>query len=88
MKQFFVEWRGSLKVFGSGEGALLRNHREIIAAAWTDFEARLPDRYPPMLSALLAFEDGRELGLKYPNLLHSDSGEIIPHAESSFLEVS
>ena len=36
-----------------------------------------------MLSALLAFKDGWEPGLKYPNLLHSDLGEIIPHAEES-----
>ena len=79
-----------MKVFGSGEGAPLLNHWEIVAAAWMDFGARLPDRYPPRLSALLAFEDGREPGLKYPNLLRSDSfGEIIPHAEeSSFLGVS
>ena len=69
-----LSWRRSLKVFGPGEGASLRNHREIVAAAWTDFEARLPDRYPPTLSALLTFEDGREPGSKYPNLLRFDSG--------------
>ena len=73
----------------SEEGASLRGHREIVAAAWVDFEARLPDRYPPMLSALLAYEDGREPGSKYPNLLLSDSGETGPLPEkSSFFEVS
>ena len=76
----------SLWVRGGRFVADARNHREIVAAAWTDFGAGLPDRYAPMLSAL---EDGRETVLKYPNLLRSDSGEIIPHAEeSSFLEVS
>ena len=50
-----------MEVFGSGEGASLRNHREIVAAAWTDFEARLLDtEVSPMLSALLTFEDGRQ----------------------------
>jgi hypothetical protein len=34
-----------------------------------DLEARLPDRYPPQLSALLAFEDGREEGSRQPNFL-------------------
>jgi hypothetical protein len=37
-----------------------------------DLEARLPDRYPPQLSALfqmLAFEDGREEGSSQPNFL-------------------
>ena len=53
-----------MKVSGYGEGVSLRNHREVVAAAWTDFEARLPDRYPPMLSALLAIEDGQEPGLE------------------------
>ena len=67
----------------------MRDHREIVAAAWADFEARLPDRYPPMLSALLAYEDGREPGSKYPNLLLSDSDETGPDPEkSSFFEVS
>ena len=67
----------------------MRNRRVIVAAEWTDFGARLPDRYPPMPSVLLAFEDVWEPGLQYPTLLCSDSGEIIPHAEeSSFLEVS
>ena len=65
-----------MKVFGSGEGASLRNHREIVAAAWTDFEARVPDRYPPVLSVFLTFKDGWGPGLKYPNLLHSDSGRL------------
>ena len=34
-----------------------------------DFEAQLGDGYPPTLSALLAFEDGREPGSVYPNLM-------------------
>ena len=51
------------------EGASLRDFREIVAAMLTDLEARLPDEYPPKLAALLAFEDGREEGSKYPNFL-------------------
>ena len=48
-----ASWRRSLKVFGSGEGASLRNHQEIVAAAWTDFEARLLDTevFPDALCA-------------------------------------
>ena len=39
------------------------------------FEVQLGDGYPPTLSALLLFEDGREPGSKYPNLLLSEPGE-------------
>jgi hypothetical protein len=51
------------------EEGSLRDCREIVAGALADFEARIPDRYPPTLSALLAFEDGREEGSKYPNFI-------------------
>jgi hypothetical protein len=34
-----------------------------------DLEARLPDQYPPQLSALLAYQDGREEGSSQPNFL-------------------
>ena len=34
-----------------------------------EFEAQLGDGYPPTLSALLAFEDGREPGSVYPNFI-------------------
>jgi hypothetical protein len=50
-------------------GASLRDFREIVAEMLVDLEARLPDRYPPKLSALMAFEDGREEGSSYPNFL-------------------
>ena len=33
------------------------------------FEVQLGDGCPPTLSALLAFEDGREPGSVYPNLM-------------------
>ena len=49
--------------------APLRDYREIVAGMLADLEARLPDEYPPTLSVLLAFEDGREEGSRYPNLL-------------------
>jgi hypothetical protein len=51
------------------KGASLWDSREIVAGMLADLEARLPDRYPPKLSALLAFEDGREEGSRHPNFL-------------------
>ena len=47
----------------------MRDCREIVAGMLVDLEARLPDRYPPKLSALMAFEDGREEGSSDPNFL-------------------
>ena len=65
-----------MKVFDSriddpllGEGASLRDYREIVAGMSADIDTRLPDEYPTTLSVLLPFEDGREEGSKYPNFL-------------------
>jgi hypothetical protein len=51
------------------EAVSLRDCREIVAGMLADLEARLPDRYPPKHSALMAFEDGREEGSSHPNFL-------------------
>jgi hypothetical protein len=71
-----LSWKRSLRVFDSRiddpllrEGASLRDYREIVAGMSADIDARLPGEYPPTLSVLLPFEDGREEGSKYPNFL-------------------
>ena len=52
----------------------MQSCREIVAGMLADLEARLPDKYPPQLSALMAFEDGREGGSSHPNFL--SPGEV------------
>ena len=51
------------------ENTSLRHHREIVAKAYSDFRARLPDESPLSITALLVFVDGREEGSTYPNFL-------------------
>jgi hypothetical protein len=72
-----------LKVFDSRikdllfeEDASLRDCREIVAGMLADLEARLPDEYPPKLTVLLAFEDGREEGSKHPNFILDESKRV------------
>ena len=58
------------------EGASLRDCREIVAGMLADLEARLPDEYPPKLTVLLAFEDGREEGSEHPNFISDESKRL------------
>ncbi|KAF9643250.1 hypothetical protein BDM02DRAFT_3123697 [Thelephora ganbajun] len=71
-----ISWERSLVAFDSRidylsheEGASLRRHREIVAKAWSDFKARLPEETPPTLTTLLVFTDGRERESRYPNFM-------------------
>lgn len=52
------------------ENKSLRRHREVVAEAWTDFNAKLPDHQSPLsITARLVFVDGRQEGSKYPNFM-------------------
>jgi len=71
-----VSWEKSLVAFDSrigslpyGESASLRYFRNIVADAWSDFEAGLPENSPSQLSVSLTFIDGREAGSKYSNFM-------------------
>ena len=49
--------------------ASLRYYRKVVGEAYSDFQARLPDREPPIISSLIMLEDGTTKDSKYPNLM-------------------
>lgn len=76
-----VSWKRSLTAFDSRienlsdeeseESISLRQSREIVAKAHSDIDARLPDPFPPPLSANLVFLDDRDEGSEHPNFMLS-----------------
>ena len=50
-------------------GASLRYYRKVVGEAYSDFQARVPECEPPIISSLVTLEDGTTEDSKYPNLL-------------------
>lgn len=71
-----MSWKKALGVFDArlaniplGRCTKLRYWRETVAAIHSDFEAKLPDAEPPILTLRAALLDGRTKESRYPNLM-------------------
>ena len=77
-----VSWKKALEVFDARlasfslrYGTKLSHWRETVAAIHSDFEAKLPNAEPPILTVRAALMDGRTKESRYPNLMLPGVGQ-------------
>jgi len=77
-----VSWRAALRVFDARlatvppeHGTKLRQWRETVAGAYSDFTAKLPEPKLQALALRASLIDGRTEESRYPNLMIREVGE-------------